>query len=310
MYKYLIFVFCFMFIGCTNRHIRCCETGLDCDGRRSNGCWQSGQLHETDGNIEKATYFYRMACGFNNNLWGAYIDKLKILSPNELESTRRGIIEFVYNNNSIIDDGFDKKGEIIRNVAKSYMTDRPLNVDISKSLYKYSCREGDREACKQLENVFSESVDWKELEVNEKLRIEKNQLVYMKFNESEARRQEIAERSWQKFVKEQQQDLKNILLFVGAVAQGVQQGLGNRGYSSTGNLDNSNNGNNSACSQCTSRCKGYGKGMADLYREAACLCQCNYDAGGCGSSRSFLLQCVRENNANAMKLNSSAPSIR
>jgi len=55
-----------------------------------------------------------------------------------------------------------------------------------------------------------------------------------------------------------------------------------------------------ACSECTSTCQARvdeckaGR-MSSCYRAAQCLCQCNLDAGGCGSSREALQRCVDEN---------------
>jgi len=55
-----------------------------------------------------------------------------------------------------------------------------------------------------------------------------------------------------------------------------------------------------ACSECAASCQyrvdecKAGQ-MSSCYRAAQCLCQCNLDAGGCGSSHEALQRCVDEN---------------
>jgi hypothetical protein len=56
----------------------------------------------------------------------------------------------------------------------------------------------------------------------------------------------------------------------------------------------------SACGQCeakvaplTQACKD--GSIKSCYLAAAALCQCNLDAGGCGSDRDALRECVRDN---------------
>jgi hypothetical protein len=61
------------------------------------------------------------------------------------------------------------------------------------------------------------------------------------------------------------------------------------------------------CAQCSDKCSNYMEdckkgGQASCYRAAACLCQCNLDAGGCGSSTDALQQCVDDNNKKAKDL--------
>ncbi len=55
-----------------------------------------------------------------------------------------------------------------------------------------------------------------------------------------------------------------------------------------------------ACGQCENRCSDKTRQCASgsikaCYEAAVCLCQCNLDAGGCGSSKDALQQCVRDN---------------
>lgn len=62
-----------------------------------------------------------------------------------------------------------------------------------------------------------------------------------------------------------------------------------------------------ACSECAGKCQHFVDdckkgGQAACYRAAACLCQCNLDAGGCGSSREALQKCVDENTKRAKEL--------
>jgi hypothetical protein len=59
-----------------------------------------------------------------------------------------------------------------------------------------------------------------------------------------------------------------------------------------------------ACSQCENKCAGVTQqckngSIKSCYLAAVCLCQCNLDAGGCGSSTDALKQCVRDNQKSA-----------
>jgi len=54
------------------------------------------------------------------------------------------------------------------------------------------------------------------------------------------------------------------------------------------------------CSQVFADCKQ--GNQASCYLAAACLCQCNLDNGGCGSSREALQQCIDQNNQAAKQL--------
>jgi hypothetical protein len=77
-------------------------------------------------------------------------------------------------------------------------------------------------------------------------------------------------------------------------------GMGSNGASVGGNSGN--------CNMCESRCASLTSGcrnsQSSCYRAAACLCQCNIDAGGCGSSISALQRCVSDNTASANALRS------
>jgi len=54
------------------------------------------------------------------------------------------------------------------------------------------------------------------------------------------------------------------------------------------------------CSKCEGKCKSWvdkckeGRQYA-CYKAAACLCKCNLDAGGCGSSKEALQECYEKN---------------
>lgn len=103
------------------------------------------------------------------------------------------------------------------------------------------------------------------------------------------------------------QNALQILQSNGKSSSASSPGLGS--YSAT-NGANSASVSAAACAQCNadstysslmSECKN-SRGQSACYRAAAYLCQCNLNAGGCGSSRSALQQCVRDNNANAQSL--------
>jgi hypothetical protein len=56
----------------------------------------------------------------------------------------------------------------------------------------------------------------------------------------------------------------------------------------------------SSCSACADKCSSQTQACKDgsiksCYLAAACVCRCNLDAGGCGSSRDALKECVEEN---------------
>jgi hypothetical protein len=62
-----------------------------------------------------------------------------------------------------------------------------------------------------------------------------------------------------------------------------------------------------ACSACAQQCSAKTEACEDgsiksCYLAAACLCQCNLDAGGCGSSKQALRECVDENERLAREL--------
>jgi hypothetical protein len=63
------------------------------------------------------------------------------------------------------------------------------------------------------------------------------------------------------------------------------------------------------CAQCADKCKAWADkcqegGQYACYKAAACLCKCNLDAGGCGSSKEALKQCYEENEKSAKELES------
>jgi hypothetical protein len=61
------------------------------------------------------------------------------------------------------------------------------------------------------------------------------------------------------------------------------------------------------CSKCEGKCKAWidkckeGEQYA-CYKAAACLCKCNLDAGGCGSSKEALQECYEKNEKLAKEL--------
>jgi hypothetical protein len=63
------------------------------------------------------------------------------------------------------------------------------------------------------------------------------------------------------------------------------------------------------CAQCENKCKALVDkckegGQAACYKAAACLCKCNLDAGGCGSSKEALKECYEQNEKSAKELES------
>jgi hypothetical protein len=61
------------------------------------------------------------------------------------------------------------------------------------------------------------------------------------------------------------------------------------------------------CAKCEDKCKTWidkckEGGQYACYKAAACLCKCNLDAGGCGSSKKALEECYEENEKLARKL--------
>jgi hypothetical protein len=62
------------------------------------------------------------------------------------------------------------------------------------------------------------------------------------------------------------------------------------------------------CADCESRCDSWISkckegGQYACYKAAACLCKCNLDEGGCGSSKEALRECYEENERLARELN-------
>ena len=61
------------------------------------------------------------------------------------------------------------------------------------------------------------------------------------------------------------------------------------------------------CAQCENKCKAWidkckEGGQYACYKAAACLCKCNLDAGGCGSSKEALKECYEQNEKSAKEL--------
>lgn len=63
------------------------------------------------------------------------------------------------------------------------------------------------------------------------------------------------------------------------------------------------------CAECENKCKAWidkckEGGQYSCYKAAACLCKCNLDAGGCGSSKDALKECYEKNEKSARELES------
>ena len=61
------------------------------------------------------------------------------------------------------------------------------------------------------------------------------------------------------------------------------------------------------CADCADRCDGWISkckegGQYACYKAAACLCKCNLDEGGCGSSKEALRECYEQNEKQAREL--------
>jgi len=61
------------------------------------------------------------------------------------------------------------------------------------------------------------------------------------------------------------------------------------------------------CAACEGKCDSWVKkckegGQYACYKAAACLCKCNLDAGGCGSSKEALRECYEQNEKLAQEL--------
>lgn len=61
------------------------------------------------------------------------------------------------------------------------------------------------------------------------------------------------------------------------------------------------------CADCENRCESWIKGCKEggqyaCYKAAACLCKCNLDEGGCGSSKDALRECYEQNEKLAREL--------
>ena len=61
------------------------------------------------------------------------------------------------------------------------------------------------------------------------------------------------------------------------------------------------------CADCENRCDDWISkckegGQYACYKAAACLCKCNVDEGGCGSSKEALRECYEENEKQAREL--------
>ena len=61
------------------------------------------------------------------------------------------------------------------------------------------------------------------------------------------------------------------------------------------------------CAKCEGKCKAWVDKCKDgsqyaCYKAAACLCKCNLDAGGCGSSKEALQECYERNEKAAKEI--------
>lgn len=61
------------------------------------------------------------------------------------------------------------------------------------------------------------------------------------------------------------------------------------------------------CADCEDRCEAWVNkckegGQYACYKAAACLCKCNLDEGGCGSSKDALRECYEQNEKLAREL--------
>ena len=66
------------------------------------------------------------------------------------------------------------------------------------------------------------------------------------------------------------------------------------------------------CAKCEGKCKTWVDkckegGQYACYKAAACLCKCNLDAGGCGSSKKALEECYEKNEKLAKELGPPDP---
>lgn len=104
---------------------------------------------------------------------------------------------------------------------------------------------------------------------------------------------------------------------VNAVVSGIngvraQIAPGSAGASASSPRNGSGGANSAACGGCKSapqQAACANGSQAACYLAAAWLCQCNLNAGGCGSTPAALQQCISQNQASAASLNSNAPSV-
>ncbi|HXQ73152.1 MAG TPA: hypothetical protein VN844_21815 [Pyrinomonadaceae bacterium] len=108
-----------------------------------------------------------------------------------------------------------------------------------------------------------------------------------------------------------------VLLFVCFTAMGLTPGF-TRGTSSVAPVEAANVVLPPAviasqeCAKCEGKCKAWidkckDGGQYACYKAAACLCKCNLDAGGCGSSKKALEECVEQNEKAAKELGPPDP---
>lgn len=107
-----------------------------------------------------------------------------------------------------------------------------------------------------------------------------------------------------------------VLLFVCFTAIGLTLGF-TRGASSglrvgAANMELPSVSASQECAKCEGKCKTWidkckDGGQYACYKAAACLCKCNLDAGGCGSSKKALEECYEENEKLAKQLGPPDP---
>ena len=314
----------------------CCLNGASCetvsDGysskiprsdntyQRSYSCNRIGEkVWATD--RREALRLWKMGCLFENPYPGSctqYLDRIvnnwgKPEVMEELDAARQLGEEFCHK--PLYDwKGIDQSGKICVWLADLYRSEHGIafgRPEKAIATARYGCQvKHHEESCQRLSFYSDTDVSQESMEAaaqQKRADDARRDEVSRKIEEDRRAGQEAERRSDEAFSRKMQQ-----LEQLGQATQGMgrQPPSGFHAPATAGGLAGGGSAGG-ACGGCASKCEPLAKSCRETtnaqsacYRATACLCQCNLDAGGCGTSTSALQQCVQENTAKAQQLRS------
>ena len=240
-------------------------------------------------------YLSEVAESFRKNLNGVDENELAIAAKLGAEACLKGLYDR---------RGIDHSERVCVKTAEIYETLE--NEEMSLTVLKFGCLTKHQEqTCTIMANRTGKSLSEEERNAVAQQQESDEQRIanFTRQLEGEKRaREEAEQRSTNTIIQGLQQ--------LGQAAQGMgqQPSSGFNAPATAGGLAGGGSARG-ACSGCESQCAALttsckSGGQSACYRAAACLCQCNLNAGGCGTSTAALQQCVQENTRSAQQLKS------